>query len=171
MRMAKKKDVNLDRAKQAILGGLNEAQSLRGISMRHALVETGKGVLEGEPAAKNMKQMMLDAIADAESVFAVLTEVGVGEASWKIKRTCAVNAVEVIQVRSYGPYEAADQDEFHRWSRLALKTLQDSNRNPKQLRIPGKLCFSANGKVVFGWEEDAEHPDAMLLAVGEVMST
>jgi len=172
--MANKKSTvqttNPGKVKQEILGQLNSS-SLRSISMRHALVETSAGTLEGEPKSKEMRQAMLDAVADTESAFAVLTEVSSDRARWSVKRSCVIDCVETVEIGYGSAYEAADGAEFRQWSRLAVKTLEESGRNPKQIRIPGKLCFSVTGKIVFGWEEDAKHPDAMLLAVGEVMST
>ena len=48
-----------------------------------------------------------------------------------------------------------------------LNTYND--KDPLKLSIPGKLSFSEKGGVIFGWEEDWDNQDAMLIAMGEVM--
>lgn len=169
---------DLEKARHEILGQLNDS-SLRSISMRHSLttgclVEEAPGKMKGEPAPKGLKDLMMDALSDAQCVPATLTSIGKDEACWRLRRSEVLEVCATISIGpgwSSGMFDANDKQEFSKWCQLAIKTLEDSGRNPKKLGIPGMLSLSVKGKVVFGWQEDEDHPDAMLLAIGEVMST
>jgi hypothetical protein len=144
--------------------------------MIEILEEFEEGRLEGEPDAMDEAELFRNGIKDAKPLYATLIQIRKYCAIWNLDG----NEIQVgVEWFHYTPWF---QEEFSRWLALANKTLEDTGRNRVGrgnngiddgaflLSIPGKLNMSRLSKTIFGWEEDENHPDAMLLSVGETMS-
>ena len=131
------------------------------------LEETEDGRLDGEPEAKDAQTLLSKTFEDAESVCAVLVRIDRDDAVWRLESGSEVRAGLTFS----SPYDVSDSKEFRNWLTLVQKTLQGAGLNSESLAIPGKISLSKTGKIVFGWAEDENHPNSMLLSIGEIMES
>lgn len=117
-------------------------------------------VRRGEPEAVDVLSEALD---EAKQVDAKLSSISRDRATWTLE------SGETIECGLFGSYGPICDEEWKSWVEAAFNILQASGKDLNKLSIPGKLSFCRG--VIFGWQEDENHPDSLVMLCGEVMCT